>query len=169
MAFSFLNTRLFVLESNVFLRQNICRLLKAHGFDTIESDSDGERAFERLLDREFDIVILNEHLNTVGGLQLTKMLCSCSSHTVLNPAIILLMSCTDEILLQKAFDDGASAAMLYPFPVKDLMPVIMAVIKEPKTCVRSGTYIGPDRRMRSRIEENESSNSSSKILTLPLN
>lgn len=96
--------------------------LRLEGFH-VQALSDGQEALEHLLTTAFDVALLDAYLPRVDGFALCRAVRAAKP----TPIIMLLMRGDDESA-SRSEQAGATAHLLLPFGVEDLLACIKAVL-----------------------------------------
>lgn len=115
-----------VVEDEAEIRQLIVLHLRREGFE-IEEVADGEAARQLLLDRDFDLVIVDWMLPSLSGLELTRWIRK-RSHTPKTP-ILFVTAKTEPEHVATGLDAGADDYLTKPFDTLVLMARVNALLR----------------------------------------
>lgn len=107
--------KILLLEDEVMLNESICEYLAAQGH-TIESYVDGGEAYEALLNRSYDLLILDINVPTMDGLSILEKTHALKIHV---PAIYI-SALVDIVDISRAYDLGCYDYLKKPFHLKEL-------------------------------------------------
>jgi two-component system, chemotaxis family, chemotaxis protein CheY len=107
-----------VVDDQTIMLDLVRRILSRLGFEQIDQELDGEKAFAKLQSRPYNLVICDMHMKPVTGLQLLR---SVRQDQVLKRTRFLLMTGSVEPwTVIAAKQAGADAYLLKPFTPEQL-------------------------------------------------
>lgn len=146
MAFNLSKISILVVDDNRQMRILLRDILKTLGIINIFEVANGAAATEMILMQNIDIIIADQHMKPVTGIEFLKWLRT-SEHSP-NPftPVIMLTGDSTKALTQAARDAGVSAFVVKPMTVRNFINKLMFVIRDNRKFIRAKTYMGPDRR-----------------------
>jgi len=107
--------RILFLEDEYALRESVEEVLKEEGY-LVDSVENGETALEILMQKPFDLLLLDIKVPGINGMELLKEVRQCEIQT---PAIFLT-SVTDVDVLEEGYRYGCSDYIRKPFDIREL-------------------------------------------------
>ena len=95
------NAQILLVEDDLFLRELYTDLLTAEGFH-LETAGDGETALQKILQKKFDLILLDHNLPKMTGLQILEKIKKTSSE---NKSIVFLTNTPDTQILEQTKSD----------------------------------------------------------------
>ncbi|MDD2906147.1 MAG: response regulator transcription factor [Sulfurimonas sp.] len=116
--------KILYLEDDINLSQTVCEFLEEEGFEVVCS-YDGKDALDATYKTNFDLLLLDVHVEHLDGFELLKELRASSIET---PAMFItsLDSISD---LSRAYASGADDYIKKPFALKELSLRVNALLK----------------------------------------
>ena len=142
------NLNILVIDDNQFMRVIVVTLLRALGVRTIRECPDGADAFDMMKSWRPDIIIIDQHMQPISGLEFARMLRWGDDLTIFDVPLILLTAHTERSTVESARDAGVDEILAKPLAANALLQRLTAVIENRRRFVRCATYVGPDRRRR---------------------
>ena len=118
--------RVLVVEDESEIRQLVVLHLKREGFQ-VEELADGEQARQALMQREFDLIILDWMLPSLSGLELTRWLRKQSTPT--RAPILFVTAKVEPEHVATGLDAGADDYIAKPFDTLVLMARVNALLR----------------------------------------
>ncbi len=140
------NLSILIVDSDRSMRV-LCRdMLNAMGIAQVYTVDDGSRAYAELRNRRFDIVITERYMETLDGIDLTRMIRTAADSP--NPLVPILMTTAMPSMsdVTEARDAGVTEFLIKPFSANDFKKRITATVTNPREFVQVASYFGPDRR-----------------------
>lgn len=137
-----------IVDNDPKLVRLLKNILHAFGFTSIDVAHDGSEAFEKLIDRKYDIIILDWMMQPMDGLSFVKKLRNDETNKNIFSNIIMLSGRAERENIIKARDAGVTEFMAKPFSIAGFRERIIAIIESPREFVMAPTYAGPTRRRR---------------------
>lgn len=116
--------KIFVIEDDSAIAKGLCIALREDGFD-VDSESDGLKAYKKVLAGNFDIILLDIMLPSKNGIDICRDL---RKEDVMVP-IIMLTSKKEEIDKVLGLEIGADDYVTKPFSVRELSARIKAILR----------------------------------------
>ncbi len=107
--------RLLIIEDEASLKEALAKGLRKKGY-SVDSAEDGEIGYQKIIDENYDLIILDLNLPKIDGLTLLNML----SKEKPNLKIIILSANSDIQCKLDGFKFGASDYMVKPFHFEEL-------------------------------------------------
>lgn len=107
-----------IAQHNVKVRSAMKFILREFGVDFIVESSDGEEAMQRLDEHQFDLVIVDWSLPTIGGIDITRHIRAQESGSQAHVLMNARKDQPEDVLL--AVETGVNEYVLEPFD-KDVM------------------------------------------------
>jgi CheY-like chemotaxis protein len=82
-----MNATVLVVDDSVAMRRLVCTTLRCEGFECIEA-ADGGEALEQLANRNVELVLTDQWMDGMGGLELTKAM-KAAAHLRRIPVVVL--------------------------------------------------------------------------------
>lgn len=120
-------TTILIVEDDDAIRNNIVRLLKLEGFDTI-SAPDGNVGLERALSVKPDLIVSDVSMPGMNGFELLALIRGNPSMATL--PFILLTALDDRESMRKGMTGGADDYLSKPFTRNELLDAVNAQIKK---------------------------------------
>jgi DNA-binding response OmpR family regulator len=115
---------ILVVEDDPDMLRGVKDNLKFENYD-VETAADGQSALKKIMERAYDLIILDIMLPKLSGLDVCK---SAREHGITTP-IIMLTARSEEIDKVLGLEFGADDYMTKPFSVRELMARIKAVLR----------------------------------------
>lgn len=129
-----------------FRRSLIVDVLRVLGVTQVDPVSEPTIAYRAFRDSLFDLVISEQIMAPLDGLDFTRMIrTSPDSPNTMVPILMVASSPTIRNV-EAARDAGVTEYMIMPFSVTSLYSRLAAIIEKPRDFVRDNEYFGPDRR-----------------------
>lgn len=113
-----------IVDDSKTMRLIIRELLQEIGITDVHEAADGKEALEKLVNRRFDLILLDIHMPEMDGDELLEALQG-SSHT--RTPVIVVSSDSDHEVVNRMRGFGVSAYITKPFAKDRLAKVIGAV------------------------------------------
>lgn len=119
-----MNTKILLVEDDLFLRDGLCEVLKKEGYCVTSAESVGQ-AKNLLNTDEFNLIILDVMLPDGNGFDLCAEIRASDGST----PILFLTSYDDEIQIVRGLDAGADDYVTKPFKLRELVSRIRALLR----------------------------------------
>lgn len=136
-----------IVDDNAHMRAIVATLLHALGVTECHQASDGAEARAMIAQWRPDLVIVDQNMRPVSGIDFARALRRAPDECFDTP-IIMLTAHTERSIVIAARDAGIDEILAKPISAKALMQRLHAVTHERRSFVRCATYVGPDRRRR---------------------
>ena len=116
---------ILAVDDSASMRQMVTFTLKSAGYNVVEA-VDGQDAWEKSGNRDFDLVLTDQNMPRMDGISLTKKLRD-SPRFKSTPILILTTESSDE-MKQAGRSAGATGWLVKPFDPAKLLEVIKKVV-----------------------------------------
>ncbi len=137
-----------VVDDNHYMRVIVCTMLRAMGITLIREASDGIEALEIIRDWRPDVIIMDYVMHNLDGLETTRLLRTGSDSPHPFVPIIMMTGHTERATVIAARDCGVNEFVAKPLTARALIDRMRSVINSERGWVKSGNYVGPDRRRK---------------------
>ena len=146
MAYDLKNLNVLLGEDDTSMRFLLRDMLNAFGIETVETVSDGTKAYASLRRFAADLIITDWVMDPLDGIDFTRMVRSAPDSPNPFVPIIMLTSQGAYDRVKEARDTGVTEFLIKPVTADALYSRIVNVIQNPRRFVRVNEYFGPDRR-----------------------
>jgi len=137
-----------VADDSLQMRRLLLAMLNAIGILNVRTAADGREAFEAVKQQRPDILITDADMGHVGGMELVRSVRRYQEQTGPYLPIIMVTGHAEQKWVEDARDAGVDEFLAKPISASSLYSRVSEVILNPRPFVRSGDYVGPDRRRR---------------------
>jgi CheY-like chemotaxis protein len=137
--------RVLLVEDAPFMRTILRGILVGLGVRNLIEASDGADGLEQARAHRPDIILLDEHMPVLDGMEMLRLIRKPDSFDPYVPIIVMTAEATRAKVLQIR-DAGATEIVRKPLSAKVLYERIYNIIKNPRPFVKGKGYFGPDRR-----------------------
>lgn len=117
---------ILAVDDSASMRQMVTFTLKSAGYHVVEA-VDGQDALEKSVQQDFDLVLTDQNMPRMDGINLTKNLRNHPKFKA-TPILILTTESSDQ-MKQMGRNAGATGWMVKPFDPAKLIEVIRKVIR----------------------------------------
>ena len=117
---------ILAVDDSISMRQMVSFTLKNAGYDVVEA-VDGEDAYDKTRDRDFDLVLTDQNMPRLDGIGLTRRLRENPKFKTV-PILILTTESSDQ-MKQAGRAAGATGWLVKPFDPVKLIEVIRKVVR----------------------------------------
>lgn len=142
-----------VVDDNRYMRNLLRGILAAFGTKDVREAGDGADAFKELRHFGPDIIITDNYMSPLDGIEFTRMLRTGRDSPAPMVPIIMVTGYTDLHNVVAARDAGVHEFLAKPVSAHALYGRIHNVLTKPRPFVKSPTYFGPCRRRRAASRE----------------
>lgn len=121
--------------------------LNAADFDTV---SNGEEALALFQEKQLDLLILDNKMSPVVGVELTRMVRAGETPLPLETLVIMVYGALEHDLIAAARDWGINEFLAKPVSTQMIAQRYRTIIEKPKAFVKTEKFYGPDRRRQMR-------------------
>jgi two-component system, chemotaxis family, chemotaxis protein CheY len=140
------NIHVLVVDDNPHMRSIVVAILRGVGIGVIKEASDGADALGVMRAGIPDLIIADQNMAPIDGLEFTKMVRTAPDSPYPFVPIIMMTGHTERSKVMEARDSGVNELVSKPISAKTLLDRIIAVIDRPRPFVKSPNYTGPCRR-----------------------
>lgn len=146
--YDFSQLSVLIVDDQLPMRTLLGNILRTFGFSEILFAASGSGALDQLTERAVDIVITDEHMQPMSGVELIRLVRV--GHRGINPfmPIVMISADTEMALIRAARDAGVTEFLAKPVSAERVFCRLRAVVENPRPFVRTATFFGPDRRRR---------------------
>jgi CheY-like chemotaxis protein len=144
----FARVMVLVVDDNHYMRVIVSTMLRSMGITLIREASDGAEALEIVRDWRPDVIILDLMMETIDGIEFTKLIRRGVDSPHPYVPIIMMTGHTDRRRVIEARDAGVNEFVAKPLTARALIDRLKSVINNERGWVKSANYVGPDRRRR---------------------
>lgn len=123
-------------------------MLRSLGRKDIREAYDASRTLTELNRRAFDVLIINDALDSMDGVALTRKLRASLDCQNRHIPIIMMSAAPDAKRIADARDAGVTEFLRKPFAANHLQTRLTSIENNPRGFIEAGQYKGPDRRRR---------------------
>lgn len=142
--------RFLVVDDNRYMRNLLRGILSAFGSKDVQEAGDGADAFKVLRSFSPDVVLTDNYMSPLDGIEFTRMLRTGRDSPLPLVPIIMITGYTDLHNVTAARDSGVHEFLAKPVSAHALYSRIHTVLTRPRPFVRAPAYFGPCRRRRSK-------------------
>lgn len=135
-----------IIDDNNMMVTIIKTLLHGFGVHEICDANDAVSGFEELTNSKIDIILLDNMMDTLDGVEFTRMVRTAKDSPNRYIPIIMISAYTERSRIQAARDVGVNEFICKPLSAKNLSDRIMEVVSHPRKFIETPQYFGPDRR-----------------------
>ena len=140
--------RMLLVDDYTPMRKILVEILRELGVRQIEQADTGEEALLRIKEIEPDVLIADNLMQPMDGLELTRRIRKGVDGIDPFLPIIMISGMTEKSSIIAARDAGVTEFLAKPMTVRLLYLRICSVVKTPRQFVRTDAFVGPDRRRR---------------------
>jgi len=137
-----------VAEDSEMMSKILRGILRALGIRKVIEVNSGLDAFHYLKDHDIDLVIADNMMEPMSGIELVSLIRSGAEGVDPFAPFIMVSGFTDVQRIIEARDAGISEYLAKPISAKQVYQRISSVIENPRDFVRTHNFFGPDRRRR---------------------
>ncbi len=140
--------KVMIVDDHLPMRRILQVMLKALGIAKFEWAVCGEEAIAKLAEFEADIIITDQEMTPVNGIEMTRQIRS--GEAGLDPfvPIIIVSGHSERENIEAARDAGVHEFLAKPVSAKQLYSRIRNIIERPRAFIRTAVFFGPDRRRK---------------------
>lgn len=142
------NVNALVVDDVPNMRTLIAEILKAVGVRRPREAADGDAAWAILKAEPIDVIFLDLLMKPVGGLEFARRVRTAPDSPNVYVPIVVISGQTTEKAVEEARDAGVNEIVAKPITARTVLERLKLVVEHPRPFVRSGSFVGPDRRRR---------------------
>ena len=127
-----MSAKILIIEDDEFLNEGLCEILQKSGY-AIESVNCCKKAFERISDETFSLMLMDVMLPDGNGFELCEKIRSMGNNT----PILFLTACDDEFQIVRGLDCGGDDYVTKPFKLQELLSRVRALLRRTGLSVAS--------------------------------
>ncbi|HEY1751315.1 MAG TPA: response regulator [Caulobacteraceae bacterium] len=140
--------RFLIVDDNVHMLNIVRTMLRGFGVINVHEAKNSQEAFAHLRQEAIDIVILDYVIGDEDGVDFLRQLRRDPASPSPFVPVIMLTAHAERTRVEAARDAGVSEFCTKPVTAGDMMRKVARVIDHPRPFIRTGNYVGPDRRRR---------------------
>lgn len=137
-----------VVDDNEHMRRLLRSILEALGVPQVREAVNGMTALNDAKLILPDIIITDMMMEPVDGLEFTRLLRDDLTHPATRVPVLMVTGFAEKHVVEAARDAGVSEFLAKPVTVDGVGARLKSVIENPRRFIRSGNFVGPDRRRR---------------------
>lgn len=145
-AYDLSRLNVLVVEDNVHTQTLIKAVLRSFNLGSVEIAPDGETGFNVFNTMKPDLVITDWEMAPTNGLELVDRIRRSPDTADPYVPVIMVTANTELHRVRDAIEHGVHEFLAKPISPLGLYTRICKIIEHPRVFVRSGDYVGPDRR-----------------------
>lgn len=122
------NSTILIAEDNPIIRTLIITILKRAGFLQYTEAEDGQKAWEEIQQKTFDLILTDLRMPNIDGLKLLEMIRS-GDEQIKDTPVLMITSMSGEKDLQNAVQLKVNGYIVKPFTEKSLIDKIHKTLK----------------------------------------
>lgn len=138
-----------VIDPSPYMANLVTQMLRHLGRKDISETSTAQQALLLLQRQPFALVIVDDALEDMDGIELTRQLRADPESPNRLVPVIMMSSAPDAKRIAAARDAGITEFLRKPFAANHLQSRLDSIASRPRGFVDAATYHGPDRRRRS--------------------
>ncbi len=140
------NLSFLIIDDNQMMVRIIRTLLHGLGVHDVYDASDAAAGFEELRNSDIDIILLDNLMDTIGGIEFARMIRNAPDSPNPQIPIIMISAYAEKAHILQARDVGVNEYICKPISANTLKQRILGVTERPRAFIISPKYVGPDRR-----------------------
>jgi len=144
--YDFGSISVLLVDQNRFIRSMVVNICRSFGVQRVYECDDAHAAFTLMKQAAIDLVITEWMLEPLDGRDFTRLVRSARDNPNPMVPIIMLTGHTQAQYVIEARDAGGTEFLCKPVSSRNLLNRMIHVIENPRPIVRSGGYVGPERR-----------------------
>jgi two-component system chemotaxis response regulator CheY len=137
-----------VIDTSAQMAALVSSMLRTLRIRTIQDCADAKSAIRLLNARAFDVVIIDDGLMPMGGVEFVRGLRATATCPSREAAVVMIASAPDGARIAAARDAGITEFLRKPFATEHLRTRLVSIVTNPRGFVQTRAYVGPDRRRR---------------------
>jgi CheY-like chemotaxis protein len=139
---------ILIADTSPYTGNIIASMLRTLGIHDIREVNDGRAALTELALRSFDVMMIDEPLAEIDGVEVTRRLRKTEGAVNRLMPVIMMASAPDVAAIAAARDAGVTEFLRKPFAGSHIESRLIAIEAQPRGFIEASAYVGPDRRRR---------------------
>jgi PleD family two-component response regulator len=139
-----------VVDPSAHMTTLVVSMLRHLKVGKVQEAPSSSLALAKLQQRKFNVVVIEDKLAPVDGVELTKALRALADCPSRDAAVIMMSSAPDAARIAEARDAGITEFLRKPFAGNHLATRLESILVAPRAFIAAPGYAGPDRRRRER-------------------
>lgn len=144
---SFTQLDVLVVDPSPHMSTLVVQMLRHLKVGHVQEAASASAALAKLSTRRFAVVIVEDRMAPVDGVELTRTLRNAQSPSR-DAAVIMMSSTPDAARIGEARDAGITEFLRKPFAAQHLATRLESIQTRPRDFIETSAYAGPDRRRR---------------------
>ncbi len=140
--------KVLIVDDHAMIRRLLGQIMFELGIGDFQTAENGENALQVMETFCPDVVLVDQFMEPMDGLGLTKAIRSGMTPCHAMVPIIMVSAETSRDVIENARDAGVNEFLAKPLTIETVLKRLQAVIKNPRQFVTANDYYGPDRRRR---------------------
>ena len=137
-----------IADSSLYTGNIIASMLRTLDIHDVREANDGRAALTELTLRAFDIILIEDSLAEIDGVEVVRRLRKSEESGNRFKPVIMMAAAPDVARIAAARDAGVTEFLRKPFAASHIEARLIAIMDQPRDVVEAPSYVGPDRRRR---------------------
>lgn len=137
-----------IADSSPYTGNLIASMLHTLDIRDIREVNDGRAALTELTMRSFNVLMIDEKLAEIDGVEVTRRLRKTEASFNRMMPVIMMASAPDVAAIAAARDAGVTEFLRKPFAASHIESRLIAIATQPRGFIETPAFVGPDRRRR---------------------
>lgn len=147
---SFSKLDVLVVDPSQHMANLVVSMLRHLKVGVVEEAYTSASALAKLEQRRFDVVVIEDNIAPVDGVEVTRAL-RAKEHCVSRDAAVIMMANSPGLArITEARDAGITEFLRKPFATQHLATRLESIVARPRDFIDVDNYVGPDRRRQTR-------------------
>ncbi|HEY4202454.1 MAG TPA: response regulator [Devosiaceae bacterium] len=142
------NLSVLVADNSPHMAELVQTMLRGLGMRKMQAVSDTAAALTLLRVQNFDLLMVEDDLSGLGGIELTRRLRAAENNPNREIAVIMMSALPDAGRIVAARDAGITEFLRKPFSAEHIATRLLSMTQTPRDFITAEGYKGPDRRRR---------------------
>jgi two-component system, chemotaxis family, chemotaxis protein CheY len=139
-----------VVDPSPHMTTLVVSMLRHLKVGKVQEAASSSAALTKLQQRKFNVVVIEDNIAPVDGVELTKALRAMTDCPSRDAAVIMMSSAPGAARIAEARDAGITEFLRKPFAGNHLATRLESILVAPRAFIAAPGYAGPDRRRRER-------------------